>query len=169
MNKKVCMIGAFAVGKTSLVARYVSSIFSDKYHTTVGVKIDKKLVNINGSEMTMVVWDLAGQDDITHLRTSYLRGSSGLIVVADGTRPYSLETGMNMLREAQEYTGDIPYVFAINKSDLSESWQISDEQIKTLRDSGANVVQTSAKSGDGVDAMFLQLAGDMMLELDHEQ
>jgi len=169
MKKKVCMIGAFAVGKTSLVARYVSGIFSEKYHTTVGVKIDKKQLNINDDEINLVIWDLAGQDDITHLRTSYLRGSSGLIIVADGTRPNSLETARIMLREAQEYAGDIPYVFAINKSDLSGDWQITDEQLEALRESGANVVQTSAKSGDGVDAMFLQLSGDMMKEVSCEQ
>ena len=84
-QKKVCMLGAFSVGKTSLVKRFVQSIFSETYLTTVGVKIDKKNVELSDRIVTLILWDLAGEDDIASLRMSYLRGSAGYVLVADGT------------------------------------------------------------------------------------
>jgi small GTP-binding protein len=84
-QKKICMLGSFSVGKTSLVARYVSSVFSDKYLTTVGVKIDKKTVAVDGADVTLLLWDIYGEDDFQKLRMSYLRGASGYLLVVDGT------------------------------------------------------------------------------------
>ena len=86
IQKKICMLGAFSVGKTSLVKRYVASVFSETYLTTVGVKIDKKTVDLAGRVVNLILWDLAGEDDIASLRMSYLRGSAGYVLVADGTR-----------------------------------------------------------------------------------
>src|SRR4029453_515125 len=91
IQKKICMIGAYAVGKTSLVTRFVESIFSTKYLTTVGVKINKKTITLDGKEITLILWDLHGEDEFQKLRLSYLRGSSGYILVADGTRRDTLE------------------------------------------------------------------------------
>ena len=68
IQKKICMIGTSGVGKTSLVSRFVQSIFADKYLTTVGVKIDKKIVTVDGTEMTLMIWDLAGDDDYQRLQ-----------------------------------------------------------------------------------------------------
>ena len=79
IQKKICMIGASGVGKTSLVAKFVHSMFSDKYLTTVGVKIDKKTVSVDGAEVMLMIWDLAGDDDFQRLQTSYLRGTSGYL------------------------------------------------------------------------------------------
>ena len=155
VQKKICLLGAFAVGKTSLVLRYVSSMFGEKYHTTVGVKIDKKQLVSDGQDITLMIWDLAGQDDLTRLRTSYLRGVSGYVIVADGTRPFSLNTAINMHKEAREYTGDVPFIIAINKADLrEEQWQVEEEQLKVLRDEGATIILTSAKTGEGVEETF---------------
>jgi small GTP-binding protein len=86
IQKKVCLLGTSGVGKTSLVAQFVHSMFSDKYLTTVGVKIDKKSMAVDGTEVTLVIWDLAGDDDFQRLQISYLRGTSGYLLVADGTR-----------------------------------------------------------------------------------
>ena len=72
---KVCMLGAFAVGKTSLVQQYVNSIFSEKYQTTLGVKIDKKSLQVDGQQLELILWDLAGEDEFMEVRSSYLRGS----------------------------------------------------------------------------------------------
>lgn len=163
VQKKICLLGAFAVGKTSLVMRYVNSIFGEKYHTTVGVKIDKKQLVADGEEITLMIWDLAGQDDLTRLRTSYLRGVSGYVIVADGTRPFSLNTAINMHKEAREYTGDVPFIVAINKADLrEEQWQVEEEQLKALEDDGATIILTSAKTGDGVEEMFQKLTQNML-------
>src|SRR6187200_563405 len=86
IHKKVCMLGGFAVGKTSLVSRYVSSIFSDTYLSTVGVKIDKKQLAVDGRDVTLMLWDLYGQDDFQTVQASQLRGMSGFLLVVDGTR-----------------------------------------------------------------------------------
>ena len=163
IQKKICLLGAFAVGKTSLVMRYVNSIFGEKYHTTVGVKIDKKQLTSQGKDITLMIWDLAGQDDLTRLRTSYLRGVAGYVIVADGTRPFSLNTAINMHKEAREYTGDVPFIVAINKADLKdEQWQVEAEQLKALEDEGATIILTSAKTGDGVDEAFQTLTESML-------
>ena len=79
IRKKICMIGAFAVGKTSLVRRFVQSIFDEKYLTTVGVKIDKKVVEVDGRQIMLMLWDLEGQDVYHSVRTSYLRGAAGYL------------------------------------------------------------------------------------------
>ena len=76
LQKKICLLGAFGVGKTSLVRRYVDTIFSDAYLTTVGVKIDKKLLTVGGEQMALILWDIAGEDDIAAVRVSYLRGAA---------------------------------------------------------------------------------------------
>src|SRR5205823_8775603 len=84
VQKKVCMLGSYAVGKTSLVRRFVEGIFDERYLTTVGVKIDRKRMTIRGRELNLVLWDLAGDDELAPAKPSHLRGSSGYIVVADG-------------------------------------------------------------------------------------
>ena len=80
VQKKVCMLGSFSVGKTSLVRRFVESIFSDTYLTTVGVKIDKKALQVDGNDATLMLWDIYGEDDFQKLRMSYLRGASGFLL-----------------------------------------------------------------------------------------
>ncbi len=158
IQRKICMLGAFAVGKTSLVSQYVSRIFSEKYHTTVGVKIDKKVVEIDGKEMTLILWDLHGEDEFQKIRASYLRGSSGYLLVVDGTRKRTLEVVENLQRMAQEILGDVPFVVVINKADLSSQWEIGKEAITSLEARGWEVIEGSAKTGEGVEAAFLTLA-----------
>jgi small GTP-binding protein len=100
IQKKVCMIGSFAVGKTSLVARFVKSIFSEKYLTTVGAKIDKKMVRLGNQELTLILWDLHGDDEFQKVRTSYLQGSASYLLVADGTRRVTLDKALRLQKEA---------------------------------------------------------------------
>jgi small GTP-binding protein len=78
IQKKICLLGAFAVGKTSLVSRFVKSIFSDRYYTTVGVKIEKKIVRVGEQQWNLIIWDLAGEDEFMQIRMSYLRGASDI-------------------------------------------------------------------------------------------
>ena len=109
IQKKVCMVGAFATGKTSLVSRFVKGIYSDKYQTTIGVKIDKKQVEINGHSINMMLWDIHGEDELQNVRMSYLRGSAAYLLVADGTRRTSLETALNLKAKVIENIGSIPF------------------------------------------------------------
>ncbi len=163
IKKKICMLGAFAVGKTSLVQRYVHSLFSDKYHTTVGVKIDKKPVNINGTPVDLILWDIYGEDEFQAVRSSYLRGASGCLLVVDGTRRYTLDTAHDLLKRTQETVGNIPVVFVFNKFDLMDSWEIEPIQLDALEKQGMVIVRTSAKEGSGVEKAFTTLV-EMMLE-----
>ena len=152
------MIGAFAVGKTSLVRRFVRSIFSDKYLTTVGVKIDKKLVKLGDKEVTLVLWDIAGEDDLTQMRMSYLRGASGYLLVVDGTRPRTLDTAVNLQKKVDEFSGTgLPFVLLLNKTDITGTWNLADETIEGLSERNWTVKKTSAKTGEGVEDAFLTL------------
>jgi small GTP-binding protein len=163
MQKKICMLGAFAVGKSSLVARFVESIFSDKYYTTVGVKISRKVVRVGRQSCHLIVWDLAGEDEFLQIRLSYLRGASGYLLVVDGTRRATMEAAVNIQRRVQEALGDVPFVVLLNKSDLQQEWEISDEAMTELAGKGWSWFKTSAKTGVGVEEAFLSLA-DMLLE-----
>ena len=158
LQKKICMLGAFSVGKTSLVKRFVQSVFSETYLTTVGVKIDKKTVELSDRTVNLILWDLAGEDDISSLRTSYLRGAAGYVLVADGTRPSTLEVALSLCRRSEADFGPLPFVLLLNKNDLKEQWAICDEEVKGLRQSGWWVRSSSARTGEGVDDAFRALA-----------
>jgi small GTP-binding protein len=152
------MLGAFSVGKTSLVKRYVDSVFSETYLTTVGVKIDKKVVELPGRTVNLILWDLAGEDDINAFRMAYLRGAAGYVLVADGTRPATLDVALSLRRRVEIDHGALPFVLLLNKNDLAEQWAISDAEIEALRTNGWWVQTSSARSGDGVDDAFMDLA-----------
>jgi small GTP-binding protein len=162
IQKKICMLGTLAVGKTSLVRRFVESIYSDKYHTTVGVKIDKKLVQVGGQEMMLLLWDVEGSDEAHELRKSYLRGAAGYLLVADGTRRETLYKALEIQVRAQDTVGVVPFVFLINKADLVHEWSIDERETEALAQKGWHVIQTSAKIGAGVEEAFLTLAQKMM-------
>jgi small GTP-binding protein len=164
VQKKICMLGTFAVGKTSLVRRFVESIYSDKYHTTVGVKIDKKILDVGGGrkKMMMMLWDIEGAEQAHELRKSYLRGASGYLLVADGTRKETLYRALEIQTRAQDTLGLVPHVFLINKSDLVEEWTIDGRELDALVERGWHVIRTSAKSGTGVEEAFMTLARKMM-------
>lgn len=158
VQKKVCMLGTFAVGKTSLVRRFVESIYSDKYHTTVGVKVDKKLVQVGETEVTLVLWDVEGTESGHDLRKSYLRGAAGYVLVADGTRQDTLYKALAIQTKAQETIGSVPFLLLINKADLADQWNISERETIALREKGWKVIITSAKLGSGVEDAFQTLA-----------
>jgi small GTP-binding protein len=162
MQKKICLLGGFGVGKTSLVAQFVHSIFSDKYLTTIGVKIDKKLVAVDQTQVELVIWDIYGHDDFQKLRLSYLRGASGCLFVADGTRRATLDTVDDLQRLAEESIGRVPFVLAVNKADLRDQWQIDAAALEERRRAGWHVVETSAKTGEMVEGAFATLARDML-------
>jgi small GTP-binding protein len=158
VQKKICMLGGFSVGKTSLVKRFVQSIFSESYQTTVGVKIDKKTVTLGDKAVHLILWDLAGEDDMSSLRMSYLRGSAGYVLVADGTRPATLETALSLRQRVEADCGSLPFALLLNKYDLREQWAVSDGDLEALRRSGCQVRSSSARTGEGVEDAFTDLA-----------
>jgi small GTP-binding protein len=162
IQKKICMLGAFAVGKTSLVARFVKSVFSEKYLTTVGVKVDKKVVPVGAEEVNLLLWDLYGEDEFQKLQQSYLRGSGGYVLAADGTRRETLDRAVVLQSRAEEIVGKVPFVLVVNKSDLSDKWEVDDAALVDLGRRGWPCFKTSAKTGAGVEEMFLALAAAMV-------
>jgi len=157
IQKKICMIGSFGVGKTSLVARFVRSIFSEKYQTTVGVKIDKKVVEVGGQQVTLVLWDIAGEDALTTVKVSQLRGASGYILVVDGLRKATYETALDLQKRVGEAIGPVPFLCVLNKNDLRERWEVTEADVEALRQKGWPVLYGSAKNGEGVEELFRDL------------
>ncbi len=160
-QKKICLLGAFSVGKTSLIQQFVSSMFSEKYLTTVGVKVDKKVMTVGNEDLTIIIWDLVGEDDYSSLQTSYLRGAAGYILVADGTRPQSLNTVYSINSKAKGALGNKPCVLALNKADLEDQWSMSDDEMGKAM-SEFTTFKTSAKTGANVELLFETLAEAML-------
>ena len=157
LQKKICMLGTFATGKTSMVSRFVQGIFSDRYLTTVGVNIEKRRVELDEGPVNLVLWDLAGDDDHQQVRASHLRGAAGYVLVVDGTRPNTLAAALAIHRRAREALGEVPFVIALNKADLVEEWQLPDD-LPDFDGSALAVLRTSAKRGDEVATAFELLA-----------
>lgn len=157
---KVCVVGDFAVGKTSVVERFVNNQFSDKYLSTVGVKIDTKEIELPdlGVVHKLVIWDVAGSDRFDHKEFAYLRGASGYIYVMDGTRPSTLEVVDNICEQITEKYGAAPSVVLANKFDLESDWAISDDQLRRLEKTHDAVYRTSAKTGQDVEQALNDLS-----------
>lgn len=162
IQKKICMVGVFATGKTSLVQQYVFSMFSEKYHSTVGVKIDRRRVEIEDKTVNLVLWDLAGRDGFEDVQTSYLRGAAGVLLVVDGTRRETFEQAFDLHEICTGAIGEVPFVMALNKCDLTNDWQLNEGDYERLTERGWKHFVTSAKTGDGVEDAFLWLAGETL-------
>lgn len=167
MTSKVCVVGDFAVGKTSVVERFVTNQFSDKYLSTVGVKIDTKEIDFTARSVAhkLVIWDVAGAERFGNTEFAYLRGASGYIYVADGTRPPTLRAVKALQEQITEKYGPVPSVLLVNKHDLKADWDVSDTRFEQLAVTFANAYRTSAKTGDDVDQAFSQLA-ELIIEND---
>ena len=161
LQKKVCVVGAFGVGKTSLIRRYVESVFSEAYLTTVGVKVDKKTVEVGSQSVTLVLWDIAGEDNTTPIRMSYLRGAAGYFLVVDGTRRDTLAVAHSIQARVAAEIGPIPYLLLLNKADMLADWELG-ESADERPEHAVAVLRTSAKTGDGVEEAFQALARQLL-------
>ncbi len=162
IQKKVCMLGALAVGKTSLVKRFVESVFSEKYHTTLGVKVDKKTIQVASQEVMLMLWDMEGEDDYNSIRMTYLRGASGYLLVADRTRRETLTVALHLKERVEKAMGPMPFLLLVNKDDLVTRSELREEDLELCRGRGWNVVSTSAKTGNNVAEAFHDLARCMI-------
>ena len=161
--KKVCLVGDFAVGKTSLVARFVNHTFSDKYLTTVGVSIKTKIIEqAAGAELKLIIWDLAGEDKFSNAAERYLHGANGLLVVADGTRSETVNAAEKLQAQASAILGEVPMVSLLNKADLTTQWVSEMPAAGDLTGKEINGrIPTSAKTGLNVEFAFRQLAAQL--------
>ena len=152
LKRKICMVGDFSVGKTSLTQRFVNNVFSDKYLTTIGVKIDSSIVG----DTKLIVWDVAGRDSLSPINANYLVGAAGIILVCDGSRPSTVTALLSLWQTVVDRIGEVPVVVALNKYD-DEQWQVSDEQIDELTEREWQFFRTSAKTGKNVERVFHEL------------
>jgi small GTP-binding protein len=162
LKKKICVLGSYGVGKTSLVGRFVHSMFADKYHTTVGVKIDKKVLTVKGEEVTLMLWDMAGEEEGAPVKLNQVKDASGYLLVADGTRGKTLDIARSIQQRVEKEIGTRPFVLLVNKADLRETWEIPEAAWSELANSGWTVLETSAKSGERVEEAFLMLSTRML-------
>lgn len=160
VTSKVCIVGDFAVGKTSVVERFVRNQFSEKYLTTVGVKVDTKEIELQDPEVThkLVIWDVAGADHFGATEFAYLRGASGYIFVADGTRSATLTAAEGLQQQISDKYGVLPSVLLVNKSDLTGQWEVDVKRVRQLEDNHEHVYLTSAKTGEHVETALLELS-----------
>jgi small GTP-binding protein len=161
---KVCLIGATAVGKSSLVARYTRSVFSERYQTTIGVRIESRFVERPAETIELVVWDLSGEDEFQNVQPAYLRGAWGYLLVVDGTRRETMDVASVLEERVRAAVGPVPFVVVLNKADLVAHWEIDRVDIERMTRRGWQLVEASAKSGVGVEEAFNRLVDAMLRE-----
>lgn len=155
ISKKVILLGFFGVGKTSLIKRFVHQKFDEQYLTTIGVKVDKKVIDVHGVQLSMLIWDIAGESSQQKVPQSYKLGSNGILYVFDVTRPASYETIHDELTALKDLLPNVPIQVVANKIDLLDEKSVFDLKEKIGLE---NIVSTSAKSGVGVEEAFEKLA-----------
>ncbi|NEO61656.1 MAG: GTP-binding protein [Moorea sp. SIO4G2] len=168
IDRKICLVGDFGVGKTSLIRRFVEGVFSDQYLSTVGVKISRKILKFKDDtrsellDLKLMIWDLEGHTKFKGISPTYLKGAQGAIIVADVTR---IETIEHIVHHIDLFLSINPkgvIITALNKSDLVDQEKL--EQLKQMlekktvqEDQVIASYYTSAKTGLYVDDIFQQL------------
>lgn len=161
-QKKVCLIGDFAVGKTSLIRRFVEGIFDEKYLTTVGVVVSRKSLIVGDYSIKLLIWDLAGGRDFA--QPGYLAGVAGAFLVCDLTRASTLVVLRSYAQQIRDVNSQAAVVLLGNKADLTNEIAVTDEQLQaTSTEINAPSLLTSAKSGENVDAAFLLMARRLVM------
>lgn len=164
------MLGTFAVGKSSLIRRFVTGVFDASYQSTVGVKIDTCQIELQQQSadspadpvaMKMLLWDLAGEAELNTQSKAYITGMQGYILVADGTRKDTLFAAERIQQQVNQTLGKLPFVMLINKHDLYDQWQVPDTWLEQHRDQGWQTYCSSALSGESVAEAFHYLAHAM--------
>jgi small GTP-binding protein len=167
-SKKIVLVGDAAVGKTSLIRRFVIDKFDDKYIVTIGTKTSRKQMEFKYEKqdlaitLTLNIWDIIGQKEMKKLHTLYFKGSEGVIVVCDMTRADTLASVAEWLNGVYECCGKVPGVMACNKSDLKDEFAITEAQLQaTANQFGMKFFHCSAKTGDNVEGIFNEIGSKL--------
>ncbi len=161
MKAKVCLVGEQAVGKTSLVRRFVLDAFDDSYIATMGAKVLKRDIEVSDETygnllVNLVIWDIMGNKSFRDLfKEAFFQGAQGLIAVCDVTRKATLTELESWIKAVSKVAGDIPVQILANKVDLVGDTEIAEDDIKEFSDRmGSTYVMTSAKTGENVEDSF---------------
>jgi small GTP-binding protein len=162
VQKKICLLGDYAVGKTSLTRRFVEGRFDDKYLSTIGVKVSRRLIEREDHSLNLLIWDLVGGNELSQRETGYLVGAAGALIVCDLTRPETVETLKRYAHHLRVVSPAAALVFIGNKLDLTAERMVTDDTL-TAVSAGlqAEFQLTSAKTGQNVAEAFLRLAEKM--------
>ncbi len=171
MKMKVCLVGEAAVGKTSLIRRFVHDDFDDKYIQTLGTKVSKKEIALDvpkHGEFTvdMTVWDIMGQKGFRELlKDAYFYGAKGIIAGCDLTRKATLDDLDDWIEGVYSVTGRVPIEIFANKADLKEKWELTEKEVEQFSKAYDSPYHfTSAKTGDSVEEAFRNLAARIASE-----
>ncbi|WP_448336788.1 Rab family GTPase [Chloroflexus aurantiacus] len=155
LTAKICLLGEFSVGKTSLIRRFVEGVFDERYLSTLGVKINRHTLHIDQTEINLIIWDTAGGEKFDQVVQNYYRGAAGAILVCDVTRPETLSALHEYATAFHSASPHTPFVIAANKIDLTTQRRIADEEIATVAAAlQADWTFTSARTGEGVSDIF---------------
>ena len=158
IQKKVCLLGDFSVGKTSLVRRFIEGRFDDKYLSTIGVRISRKTLQRSNGTLNLLVWDLAGAQEF-NTQASYLVGVAAALIVCDMTRRETLVSCAKYVQQVRAMNQSALLVFVGNKVDLIGESVSAEAELRACSETqGGDYVLTSAKTGIGVDLAFELLA-----------
>ncbi len=171
LSKKICLLGNPAVGKTSLIRAFVYETFEDEYISTIGSKVSKKEVEFFDEEskryfqISLIIWDIAGQQTFKHVKQAYYRGAKGALVVADVTRITTLQSIEDWIKSLVEVVGNVPLMVLLNKTDLIDQikFSLADVQDVSARYKAKSLL-CSAKTGKNVERAFLDLAKMMVAQ-----
>lgn len=158
--RKICLIGDFGVGKTSLIRRFVDRQFSDQYLSTVGVKISKKI--FEDKSLQLLIWDIEGQTKFKSISSSYFQGAKGAIIVGDATRRETLEQLTHHTEHFLSINPNSQIAIALNKSDLVDAEMLETALERYDQSRIFAIYPTSAKTGENVDRLFNQLADQLL-------
>jgi small GTP-binding protein len=171
-EKKILLIGDGSVGKTSLVRRFVIDKFDDKYIMTIGTKTSRKPMTFTFEpeqlrfDITVNIWDILGQSGMERAHKVYFKEAEAFILVFDGTRRPTFDGLVQWASQVVELCGSIPGVLACNKVDLKDQYQVTDEEVASLaKQLNLNLLYTSAKTGENVEAAFQKVGTDLCYPL----
>ena len=164
---KICIVGNFGVGKTTLLHRYLENRFNPNVTSTIGSHFFVKHLKIPNVKnlITLQIWDLAGQEHFKWVRYVFYKGAKGIVYVFDLTRKNTFEDIIGWKKEVENSIGFLPNVLVGNKLDLvnSEEKLITDQDSDSLRQhlDAYAYYETSAKTGTGVNFVFKKLTSEM--------
>jgi len=164
IRKKVCVVGANGVGKTSLVRRYVDNLFEVDYCKMLGASVSKATVMTRSVDVSCVIWDVDGDEHNTVIRPGYFRGMSGFLLFVDGTCHSSVARAGNLIATIENTVGPVPFVLLLNKADLKHRWTITSDEVADLSSRACMTLESSAKTGAGVIEAFEVLANAMLAQ-----
>lgn len=151
ITKKVLLVGNFGVGKTSLISRYVLNEFSEDYISTIGVRVSKKVLQVDDQLVTLLIWDVAGTKWNEKIPTSYFLGASAAMFVFDLSRKETYLNAKDYITQIKELSRLDKFTVIGNKMDLIDTDQLN--KIKALI--GIEIdFETSAKEGINVEKAF---------------